>query len=38
MTKEQRAWIKLTPFKNIIQQVYGAEDSRRYYQNRVMNE
>lgn len=38
MTKEQRAWIKLTPIKNIIQQVYGAEDSRRYYQNRVMNE
>lgn len=38
MTKEQRALIKLTPFKNVIQQVYGAEDSRRYYQNRVMNE
>lgn len=38
MTKFQRSLIKLTPFKNVIQQTYGAEDSRRYYQNRVMNE
>lgn len=38
MTKTQRAFIKLTPMKNVVQQMYGSEDSRRYYQNRVMNE
>lgn len=38
ITKSDRALIKITPFKNLIQQRYGAKDSRNYYMKQVMKE
>lgn len=38
ITKSDRAWLKITPFKNLIQQRYGAKDSRNYYMKQVMKE